>query len=209
MYKGRGVGGVTLEGPGPGGGGGCQLSQVTGQWAWGWPWAPRAEGWAGALPGQTPGAPGQVRQERWGSLEFVGRARGPESLVPHREMALLLRPRPLPCPLSLSGVSSRTAPLEGSTCFSAGGRDPAPHPKNRQGCLRSPSPQPQPPPTLLHFHVSPPSPVPVACRSRANHTAAFTKQQPLMEIKKEGGERRVQGWDFAHISPSSQAWVVA
>lgn len=65
------------------------------------------------------------------------------------------------------------------------------------------------PPTLLHFHVSPPSPVHVAYRSRANHTAAFTKQQPLMEIKKEGGERRVQGWGFAHISPSSQAWVVA
>lgn len=99
---------------------------------------------------------------------------------------MLLWLRPPPC--LLSGASSRSAPL----CSSVGGRNTAsPYPKrSRQGCLRSRSPLLQPPPTLLQVQVSPSLPIHVACRSVANHKAAFTKQQLLMEIQ---GWRREEG----------------
>lgn len=87
------------------------------------------------------------------------------------------------------------------------GHSALPHPKkSRQGCLRSLSPLLQPPPTLLQFQVSPSLPVHVACRSRANHKAAFTKQQPLMEIKNEGGRGGSRdGASPISIAPSGQA----
>lgn len=38
--------------------------------------------------------------------------------------------------------------------------------------------------------------------------AAFTERQTLMEIMKEGGEKREQEQGITHIIPSSQAWAM-
>lgn len=125
----------------------------------------------------------QFRQERWGGLKFARRVRDSGSLVSHREM-------PCCCDRDLLLACCQEHP-QGQPLFAPlweGGTQCPPYPKrSRQGCLRSLSPLLQPPPTLLQFQVSPSLPIHVACRSRANHKAAFTKQQPLMEIQKEGG----------------------
>lgn len=99
------------------------------QRAWGWGGA--VSGWAAGsvqgrvvglghqeqtagqgLLGHTPGAPGQVRQERGSGLEFAGKGWGSRSLQPmlRRVATSLLRPRALPCLLSLSRASSGAAP---------------------------------------------------------------------------------------------------
>lgn len=110
---------------------GCQLSQAArqpGAVGLGPAMGTKGRWLARALLGHIPGAPGQVRQERWGSLEFA------QWLGLLDLCSSLVRDPVLP---AVAVRNTPGQPLEGSISSSTAGRDPGPQRESRQWYLRS------------------------------------------------------------------------
>ena len=68
------------------------------------------------------------------------------------------------------------------------------------------------PPNPTPFPCVPSLPSPRGLREQGQQGQPLhqhSQNKTLMEIMKEGGEKREQGQDFAHIIPSGRAWAVS
>lgn len=192
MDKGRGAGRAASEGLGVGRGSqrlGSRLSPGQG----GGPGAPRADGWARS-PGPHSGSSrsGQTGEREWPGV--CGEGLGLQISAAHAAQGGHLTAAPQGSALPAVAVKSifRGSPLEGSICCSVGGRDPGPPEEEQVGCLRSLSPRPQHPSILSISMSLLPRQSMGPAEAGPTTLAAFTKQQTLMEMMKEGGKRREQ-----------------